>query len=76
VKALREQAERCFTRYLAENPYPGRGLVIGRSAADSAWLQVYWIMGRSPNSRNRIFVREGSELRTHPSTSARWRTPR
>jgi len=48
---------------LAANPYPGRGIVIGRS--DSGFLaQVYWIMGRSANSRNRVFVVEGGRIRT------------
>ncbi|GAC1474293.1 MAG: hypothetical protein PVSMB5_26950 [Ktedonobacteraceae bacterium] len=51
---------------LRENPYPGRGLVIGRSAVEDAWLIIYWIMGRSVGSRNRKFVVEGSTLRTEP----------
>ena len=37
---------------IEENPYPGRGIVLGRSE-DGAWIQVYWIMGRSDNSRKR-----------------------
>jgi IMP cyclohydrolase len=52
-----------FESRLRQNPYPGRGLVIGRSDADE-WVIVYWIMGRSPQSRNRRFVAEGSTLRT------------
>jgi hypothetical protein len=48
---------------LAANPYPGRGIVIGR--ADGGFLvQVYWIMGRSANSRNRVLVAEGGRVRT------------
>ena len=43
---------------LKNNPYPGRGIVIGTSRDETRIFQVYWIMGRSPNSRNRIFVRE------------------
>lgn len=62
---LRELAERSFTSRVAENPYPGRGLVLGRDAAGD-WVQIYWIMGRSPNSQNRRFVAEGGELRTEP----------
>jgi len=43
---------------LAANAYPGRGIVLGASP-DSNWLaQVYWITGRSENSRNRVFVLE------------------
>lgn len=53
-----------FERHLKQNPYPGRGLVVGRSSADGAWMMIYWIMGRSANSRNRCFVGEGTTLRT------------
>jgi IMP cyclohydrolase len=52
-----------FRARLAENPYPGRGLIIGRGP-DGGWLQVYFIMGRSEHSRNRHFVVEGTTLRT------------
>jgi hypothetical protein len=45
-------------RGLKENRYPGRGIVIGLTPDGTAMMQVYWIMGRSGNSRNRIFVRE------------------
>lgn len=40
---------------LAANPYPGRGIVIGADAEGRKLVQVYWIMGRSVNSRNRVF---------------------
>ena len=55
-----------FDRHLAQNTYPGRGLVVGRAAANDAWLLVYWIMGRSEHSRNRRFVVDGDILRTEP----------
>ncbi|MCI5601656.1 MAG: IMP cyclohydrolase [Hallerella porci] len=45
---------------LSKNPYPGRGIVLGTSPDGKAFVQVYWIMGRSVNSRNRIFVAEES----------------
>jgi IMP cyclohydrolase len=48
---------------LAANSCPGRGIVAGRGESGQ-WIQVYWIMGRSQNSRNRVFVREGDTLRT------------
>ncbi len=66
MSALAAAAKEAFAQHVAANPYPGRGLVVGR-AEDGAWLQVYWIMGRSAGSRNRIFVAEGSELRTQPA---------
>ncbi|MBN1305317.1 MAG: hypothetical protein JXA13_12845 [Anaerolineales bacterium] len=50
---------------LCANPYPGRGLVIGRSDQQQ-WLMVYWIMGRSSNSRNRRFTADSGSLRTEP----------
>ena len=55
-----------FTEALQQNPYPGRGLVIGRSSIDAGWVMLYWIMGRSAHSRNRRFVAEGSALKTIP----------
>jgi hypothetical protein len=58
-------AEKNFQTHLKENPYPGRGLVVGKSTEDT-WVIVYWIMGRSTNSRNRRFVAEGGTLRTEP----------
>jgi len=45
---------------LKQNTYPGRGIVIGMTPDGKNYVQVYWIMGRSENSRNRIFeVEEG-----------------
>ncbi len=55
-----------FSRHLVHNAYPGRGLVVGRSSVEDAWLMIYWIMGRSEHSRNRRFVVEGDILRTEP----------
>jgi IMP cyclohydrolase len=66
VSDLVDRAEATLARHVVANPYPGRGLVLGRSADGEAWLQLYWIMGRSANSRNRVFVRTGATLRTEP----------
>ena len=63
--SLEAEATTAFSA-LSRNPYPGRGLVIGRAAEDDAWLLVYWIMGRSAHSQNRRFVANGPELRTEP----------
>ena len=49
---------------LKENSYPGRGIVIGRSADGSKAVTAYFIMGRSENSRNRVFVEDGEGIRT------------
>ncbi len=61
---VRAEAEANFEQRITNNPYPGRGIVVGR-AADGFRL-IYWIMGRSPNSQNRRFVAEGGSLRTEP----------
>ena len=49
---------------LQGNSYPGRGIVIGRSADGTKAVTAYFIMGRSENSRNRVFVEEGEGIRT------------
>lgn len=49
---------------LKENAYPGRGIVIGKSADGSKAVTAYFIMGRSSNSRNRVFVEDGEGIRT------------
>ena len=49
---------------LKENSYPGRGIVIGRSADGTKAVTAYFIMGRSENSRNRVFVPDGEGIRT------------
>ncbi len=49
---------------LAGNTYPGRGIVIGKSADGKKAVAAYFIMGRSENSRNRIFVEDGAGIRT------------
>ena len=49
---------------LKNNAYPGRGIVLGRSADGRYAVAAYFIMGRSANSRNRIFAVEGEGIRT------------
>lgn len=48
------------------NPYVGRGIVIGKSADGKSACFAYFIMGRSVNSRNRIFVEEGKNVTIYP----------
>ena len=60
-----ELAQANFLTHLEQNPYPGRGLVLGKPT-DDTWVMIYWIMGRSTNSRNRRFVAENEILRTEP----------
>ncbi len=49
---------------LSNNAYPGRGIVIGKTADGTKAVAAYFIMGRSVNSRNRIFVEDGAGIRT------------
>ena len=49
---------------LSGNTYPGRGIVIGKTPDGTKAVTAYFIMGRSSNSRNRIFVTEGEGIRT------------
>jgi hypothetical protein len=72
---LQAEASGHFARHIEQNSYPGRGLVLGRSSDGAAWLQIYWIMGRSPNSRNRVFEADGATLRTAPHDPAALRDP-
>ncbi|MBN1623234.1 MAG: IMP cyclohydrolase [Clostridia bacterium] len=53
-----------FESKLAGNSYPGRGIVIGMTPDGRNIVQIYWIMGRSENSRNRVFEYNGTTLRT------------
>lgn len=55
---------RDLSKELKENAYPGRGIVMGKSANGKYAVAAYFIMGRSENSRNRIFVEEGNGIRT------------
>lgn len=60
---------------LRANPYPGRGIVIGRSADGKYAVAAYFIMGRSENSRNRIFVEDGAGIRTQAFDSSKLSDP-
>lgn len=51
---------------LKNNEYAGRGIVIGTSPDKKNAVCAYFIMGRSENSRNRVFVKEGETLKTEP----------
>ena len=49
---------------LRSNSYPGRGIIIGRTPDGASAVTAYFIMGRSQNSRNRVFVEDGDGIRT------------
>ena len=60
---------------LKGNAYPGRGIVIGRSQDGKKAVTAYFIMGRSENSRNRIFVEDGEGIRTQAFDPAKMTDP-
>lgn len=60
---------------LAANQYPGRGIVIGKSIDGKYAVTAYFIMGRSANSRNRIFVTDGEGIRTQAYDPAKLEDP-
>ncbi len=59
--------------YLASNPYPGRGIVLGK--AENKAVIAYFIMGRSENSRNRVFVEEADGVRTKAFDESKMKDP-
>ena len=61
-------------KYLAGNDYPGRGIVLGKSPDGQKAFVAYWIMGRSANSRNRVFEPIDGGIRTVARPSSRTRT--
>ncbi|MEF3302466.1 IMP cyclohydrolase [Paenibacillus sp. GYB003] len=60
MTALWSQTAEQNSARLQSNPYPGRGIVIGLTPDGTRYAQVYWIMGRSENSRNRVFIEEAN----------------
>jgi len=60
---------------LRNNPYPGRGIIIGCSEDGKRTIIIYFIMGRSENSRNRIFERTDDGIRTAAHDSEKMTDP-
>lgn len=61
---------------LESNSYPGRGIIIGMSSDGCNAVIAYFIMGRSANSRNRIFMENGSEVTIYPYDKSKVSDPR
>ena len=55
--------------------YHGRGIIIGKSADGKKAVTAYFIMGRSENSRNRVFVEDGSGIRTQAFDESKMTDP-
>ncbi len=64
-----------FYNELSSNTYPGRGIMLGESADGRHAVLVYFIMGRSENSRNRIFVTDGEGIRTQAYDPSKLKDP-
>ena len=60
---------------LKSNAYPGRGIVIGKTPDGTKAVAAYFIMGRSENSRNRVFVEDGDGIRTQAFDPAKLTDP-
>jgi len=61
--------------YLSGKPYPGRGIALGRSADGRRCVMVYFIMGRSENSRNRVFVETDDGIETRAFDESKMTDP-
>lgn len=66
---------RSIEKELRENAYPGRGIILGKSSDGKKAVAAYFIMGRSENSRNRIFVEDGEGIRTQAFDPAKLTDP-
>lgn len=64
-----------LNEYLANNEYPGRGIAIAKSPDGKQMFIGYWIMGRSANSRNRIFAEQDGIVSTQPFDASKVRDP-
>lgn len=60
---------------IKDNPYVGRGIVIGKTENGESAVSAYFIMGRSNNSRNRVFVKRGGDLYTEPYDASKVEDP-
>lgn len=64
-----------LNEYLCKNPYPGRGILLGRSADNRNAVIAYFIMGRSENSRNRVFEETEDGIRTRAFDESKMTDP-
>ena len=64
-----------MVEYLQNNPYPGRGIMLGRSADNKSAVIAYFIMGRSENSRNRVFEETEDGIRTRAFDESKMTDP-
>ena len=60
---------------IKDNSYVGRGIIIGKSRNGEKAVTAYFIMGRSENSRNRVFIKQGDEVIIHPFDASKVEDP-
>ena len=83
ISCLHEQCQRTekggimvdLQKEISSTTYPGRGIVIGRSKDGQYAVCAYFIMGRSENSRNRVFVEDGEGIRTQAHDPSKMEDP-
>ena len=73
--ATEKEVKQDLCALLRGNPYPGRGIVLGMTPDGKSSVAVYFIMGRSANSRNRVFAEEPDGIRTQAADPARMEDP-
>ncbi|MCD8133921.1 MAG: IMP cyclohydrolase [Clostridiales bacterium] len=67
--------KRSIAEQLKNNAYPGRGIILGETPDGTKAVAAYFIMGRSANSRNRIFAEDGDGIRTEAFDPAKMEDP-
>jgi len=72
---LQQIAQANLETRLQQSTYPGRGVVLGLDETGSRLIQAYWIMGRSPNSRNRVFETDGTSVWTEAADPSQVKDP-
>lgn len=77
LESQERAAQQNFTHHIYRNAYPGRGIVAGLSESGEHLVQVYWIMGRSENSKNRVFKQDHGlgRLYTAPADPSKVKDP-
>ncbi len=68
-------ARKSISKLLGSNAYPGRGIIVGKSSDGKKALFAYFIMGRSDNSRNRVFLKKDEAIFTEPYDESKVKDP-
>jgi len=74
-KEMKKEAERNLLWNLIKNSYPGRGIVVGLDETGEYMIQIYWIMGRSEGSRNRVLSCDDGRVFTEAADPSKMKDP-